>query len=283
MKRWSAILLVSIALCGCENAALLFDIIKGKFIKPEVQFQRMDSVAASFEKLTVNFIFDVTNPNNAGLYLAGYDCHLAVEGITILESRSSNEVTLPPKVKQQLVVPITIVYKDVLSAFKVVREFKSAAYLLSGGVKFRGAIAEEVRVPLSVSGQFPILRPPKISINNIKATDASVLKGMVIDLELGVENPNIVDFLMKDTVFDLTVNRSTVAQCVIENRTLPKEVKSPVTVRLKVSSASIISGLVLALAEDNIDYKIRGTMDLGFGLLPTWKHAFESGGKVKLR
>lgn len=277
-----AILLMSASgISGCEHFGLFSTAIKGDFKKPTLKFLRLDSADVSFERMTLKFVFEITNPNDASIALAGYDAKFAVEGIYFLESKSDTEVVLPEKQATSVTIPITIVFAEMVAAYRQLGQVDDIGYSLQGGVRLRGIVLEEIRIPLGVTGRLPIPKRPSISLSHIQLKDASLREGMNLELQFHIENPNIIDLTIDETSFDLIINRLEVARCGLPKSSIPKKEHGDVPVTVTVQSTSVIRTLLMALAGEHLDYAVRGDVGVTLGSFPPWQYHCQFEGRVK--
>lgn len=112
------------------------------------------------------------------------------------------------------------------------------------------------------------IQPPKINLEDVRVAGMSFLN-MDLEVVLGVENPNNIDFDVKNLKYSLDVNSKTVTTGTMKDKVLVKsKTKTVVSLPIKLQYKDILSSAVMLLEKDGMPYKVQGSADIGPFTIP---------------
>jgi LEA14-like dessication related protein len=169
---------------------------------PKVTFNRLVLTDLTFERIDVDFVFDVENPNPVGLPLSRFDYALGFEGIEILSGNDPNGVELRAEGTSELALPVGLEFLGVYDAVQATRGLDFIGFGLQGGFGFDTDIGP-VDIEFDEEGSFPALRTPTFDLGELNIQSADV-EGVDFGLDIDVDNDHgsaldftNLDFAMK--------------------------------------------------------------------------------------
>lgn len=152
---------------------------------PTVKFQRLDLVALDFERIDVDFVFDVENPNPIEIPLSRFDYALGFEGIEIISGNDPDGLALTAEGSSELALPVGLEFAGIFDVVQATRGLDYIGFGLKGGFGFDTDLGP-VDISYDEEGSFPALRTPKFDLGklNIQSADAeSVEFGLDVDVD----------------------------------------------------------------------------------------------------
>ena len=138
----------------------------------------------------------IENPNPTPLAISRVEYALDLEGRRIAQGTEPGDLALPAATAEgpgtaSVELPVQVRYASVPGVASLLALDRAAAYALSGSVVFLTP-AGEVRVPMSASGSFAVLRAPRFEVEKVVLRSASV-REVALELRLAVMSPNPFD------------------------------------------------------------------------------------------
>ena len=143
--------------------------------RPTASFQSAEIGGVSAEGFTLNFGFDVENPNTFDLPIRDADYALSLGGVKVIDDRATPEGALRANERTSVTVPVRLAFEDLLQAGRSVWAGKGdIPYEFDGSLAFAGggglaAFGAPQRVPLRYSGTLPLRRlltDPEVLLNS---------------------------------------------------------------------------------------------------------------------
>lgn len=121
-----------------------------------------------------------------------------------------------------------------------------------------------------------VVEPPKVKLEEVRISNLSLL-AMDLEIVLGVENPNNIDFDVKNLKYTLDVNSKNITSGTLKEKVLVKsKTKTVISLPLSVAYKDILSSAVLLLQKDGMPYKVQGSAEIGPFTIP-----FNDNGTLK--
>jgi LEA14-like dessication related protein len=130
--------------------------------KPTAAFRSAEIGQLSAQGFTVNFAFDVNNPNGFDLPISEADYGLSLGGVKLIDDRLEPDSAIPAGGSRGVTIPVRLSFEDLLKVEKAIRagggdvpyEFEGALAFSGGGSPL--AQLYPVRIPLRYSGTLPL-------------------------------------------------------------------------------------------------------------------------------
>ena len=108
-----------------------------------------------------------------------------------------------------------------------------------------------------------IIDPPKVILENVKINKMTIA-GVALDIFVIVENPNNIDFEVKNLTYTLDVNEKTVTSGKVNDKILVQaKRKTTVIVPITLKYSDILSSAIMFLNSEAMPYKIKGNAEIG--------------------
>jgi LEA14-like dessication related protein len=259
MKR-IALALLPLTLAGCSE------------LLPTIAFDRFDVQDLSFEKIDTDFVFRVDNPNPVSIDLSTYGYALQFESVQLLAGENDDGFTLEADGGSELSLPVGVVFADAWNLVQATRGEDEIGFGLDGHFGFDTPIGE-ADLPFSESGEFPALRTPKFSFQQIRVGKLDVLTGEAdLEIDLGVDNEHGSMLWFDQFNFDLGLAGTNVVAGTIptlgavEGATT-ETVTLPISANLLNAGVAVITSLI---NKEPLQMQLAASMDVDtpFGVVP---------------
>lgn len=256
MKKFSVIaLLFTLALL--MSCAAVKEFIQ----PPSVNISAVTIADASFEDITLNFDLLVSNPNQFGIQLSGFDYSFALEGKEFLTGDESRDLRIGSLEQSHVNIPVTLNFRQVYNLAKEFESLDSLDYKLAGHFRPGGVLAG-FNIPFSKTGALPNVRIPKISFNGLKVNKMG-LSGVDLELGIGIDNNNVFGFDIGKLDYKIALAGTEVANGLTENlASVPAKGKGEIKIPIKMGFMSLAGPLRSALTGQAVDASIVGGADI---------------------
>lgn len=153
---------------------------------PTVTFNRLALTDLSFEDLSVDFVFDVQNPNPVDLPLERFDYALDLADIEILWGDSPNGIELRGEDTSEMVLPVSLSFQGIYELVTTDRGTDNLPFALRGGFGWDTDIGP-IDITFDEAGEFPALRIPEVQIAQMTVGDVGV-DAADFNLEVDIDN-----------------------------------------------------------------------------------------------
>lgn len=121
-----------------------------------------------------------------------------------------------------------------------------------------------------------VVEPPKVKLQEIHITKLSILNAN-LEIILSVNNPNNINFDVKNLKYSLDINSKTVTTGTMKERVLVKGKETTmVAVPLQINYKDILSSALMLLQKDGVPYTVKGSVEVGPFTIP-----FDDKGNLK--
>jgi LEA14-like dessication related protein len=265
--------LFSITHSGCQHLKQLLD---STVKKPELQYKRLRLQNVSFTGMTMEFEFEMRNPNPVGVKFATLDYQLDFDGHQLFQGKQPKGIELAANGTSPLRVPFTIEYmKFIKSLLSFFQQKNNVPYRLQIGFGFDTSIGI-INIPLDLKGEVPLPKLPKIRIAGAKMGQIS-FSGASFSFSVALKNEGSFPIKMQGLEYGFKIGDISVAtgQSKIVDLDASKEqiLEIPVQVQfLKVGMA-----IAQIIQSRQVPYNFDGRINLGLFQLP-----FSLQGKLQL-
>lgn len=260
---------------GCLTGSDLSSII------PSVKFNSLELTAISWEKIDVNFNFDVDNPNPIDIPLQRFNYGLALSGIDILEGDSPDGLNLSAEGTSQMALPVSLSFAGIYDAVEASRGVDTLPFGLRGGFGWDTDIGP-VDVNFDEEGDFPALRLPEIKLGELAVVDYDSTAAN-FNLGLGVDNDhgsaldfNNLDFNVKFAGVNVGQGKQdTLGE--VEGAT-----EKTLDIPFSVDYGKAVEAIAAAASGDKLKVDLGADMDVDtpFGIVPL---SIDENGNLSIR
>ncbi|MCO4744988.1 MAG: LEA type 2 family protein [Proteobacteria bacterium] len=160
---------------------------------PDVRFDRFDVEDINFQGASVDFVFQVDNPNPVELGLKSFSYNFGMEQVPLFGGDNEDGFQLLALESSPLVLPVSLNWVDTWDAVSATRGLDTIGFGLDGhmgfGIPLERFEGEEIRVPYDEGGEFPALRTPKFQLGKIKVKRLDLLSQSAdLELEFDIDN-----------------------------------------------------------------------------------------------
>lgn len=241
-------------LFGCASLSQLVQ-------KPTVRLNKMNLKDFSFQDITLDFDFAVSNPNPFGVSVAGFDYNFAIQEQNFLSSEQAQQVQILANQTSNVTIPITLKFKELYQMFQAMQDQDEVNYGLTGHVHVKGPW-DVIKIPFNTTGKVPAVKLPKISLEGVKINSLS-FSGVKMNLKIGVENPNIFGFSLQNFQYQVALAGKSLASGTNTNQTnILEKGKTTLDFPLDLDFGAVGNLLMTALKTGEIDYNLVGTAGL---------------------
>jgi len=198
-------LLISALLYLTACTSLKSLIGKASIKNPEVSVKEIKIEGLSFSAADLVCNLSVKNPNTVSLRLSRFEYDLLVEDVSFISGKQETGLEIEADSESLIQLPLRLIYKNLYDTLLALAEKDAADYQLNLSFSFRVPVLGNVTIPVSKSGEFPLLRLPTISlkslhINRLGFTNAD------LSIDILVRNPNPLSMDMSSLQYRLQIN-----------------------------------------------------------------------------
>lgn len=181
-------LLLAAALTFTSGCAYLQQFLKTAFQQPAFSFRNMALNDISLAGLTLDTVWDLSNPNSMGLSLASVDYALFIDEKQVVAGAPPQGLNIPPRGSTELHFPANFKFTDVVAVLETFLNKDTAAWRAEGGLGVQTPVGV-LRLPIAKSGDFEVPKVPLVAFDNPRITNVT-LQGATIEFPLKVTNRN---------------------------------------------------------------------------------------------
>lgn len=121
-----------------------------------------------------------------------------------------------------------------------------------------------------------VVKAPKVMLEDVKISSMR-MNGLNLEIILGVQNPNGIDFDVKNLIYTLDINEKEVTSGKMIGSVLVKaKEKTLVSVPLTLKFSDILSSALMFLKQEGMPYRVKGSAEIGPFTIP-----FDDSGNLK--
>ena len=276
-------ILAAALLCSCS--ALNNFVAEAKPMHPEVDFVGAKLTGLSFDAADLLFDIKIRNPNSVGLKMAGFDYDFLINGNSFLKGDQQETLRIAAEGESVVQIPLSLSYVSIYQAFQSLRNQDVSRYQIKVGFSFELPVLGIVNIPVSKTGEFPLLKLPKVKLASLKLKNLS-LTGADLLLSVQLDNPNAFSMLLEKFQYQFEVGGRDWISGSTEKTTQVAEkgqgvIEIPVSLNLLEMGTSIYKFLA---GDKELNYQFGGKLDLATSLplLGAVSLPFDRSGSIKL-
>ena len=155
LVRQHSVLITLLFILMSTGCASMHTLLKGMGFKdPSIVCRQVEVSHVSLSGVTLEFLFDVTNPNSAGFTIAELDYVLMVNDVEAARGREERRIRIEANGSSEVRLPYTVEYKNLVST--------ALSFVQPQGLSYQLDIRFGLRTPVGV---LPISVQKKDSIS----------------------------------------------------------------------------------------------------------------------
>ncbi len=183
---------------------------------PTVQFESMQLRDLSFKDASVDFVFNVDNPNPVDIGLASFSYDLGLEQINLFSGDDPDGFVLGAEDGSELRLPVTLNFVDTWDAVQATRGEDYVAFDIAGDFGFDTPIGL-VELPYDEGGEFPALRTPKFNLGKLRVKNVNLLtQKATVELDVGVDNEHASNLFFDNLNYNMKLGGKDVGNGIID-------------------------------------------------------------------
>ncbi len=259
VKKGILITLIAIMMAGC---AALRDFAENQ--RPTIQYSSMSIQSIDFSSATIQFNFDVNNPNPVGLTASRYSYEFFVNENSFLSGTQDENLRISRESVSTLSVPVTLRFSEMFNTFSTLFRDDSFAYAINTEVQFDVPGLGMQRLPVNASGTLPIPKVPRFEFGGFDVKNLT-LSGAEMELSLNITNSNSFPIALNRANYQLEVNgRNWLDTSLNEPLRLGESESSQIIIPISLNASQMGNVLVeMMRGTTNFEYKLSGSADVG--------------------
>lgn len=202
-KQNIVILMTAFILTACS---VFESIIKQTNVqKPTVEFTNAKISGLSFDKIDLLFDIKIKNPNAVGINLSGFDYDLLINQNSFISGQQNDPIEIKAQGENVIQLPVSLKFLDIYNTYSDLKNNTESKYQIKCGLNFNLPVLGETRIPISKSGDIPLLKLPEIGISSLKL-DKFNLTGADLTLNVKFINPNAFTMMLDKFNYNFQVN-----------------------------------------------------------------------------
>ena len=202
MKRFLLFSFLILFVTGC--AELLQLLQQSNMKKPNATVVDAQLTGLSFSKADLLFNVKIDNPNNVAISLAGLDYGLTIDQKSLFSGTKNDPLNIDANGSSNVQIPLSLAFEDIYKAVKSLTDKEKSIYNFEGGVSFDLPVLGKFRLPISKSGELPLLKLPKVKIKDISMKSLS-WSGANMQLDIAVKGSGGLNLFLDKLDYGLNI------------------------------------------------------------------------------
>ena len=176
-----------------------------------ITLKEQKAVGLTSSGLVLSFHLNVANSSQAPYFLTSYSYRVLINQREYLSLQTALDRPLPIAARGSTLIslPVKITYELLFQAIPGIEE--KASCDLSGELTFADSRDRQDRLPVAVSGSFPIFKDPEVELLPLQIKDLTV-GGSDLTFEVKFKNPNFFDLIVDRITYKLLFTGKTVSE-----------------------------------------------------------------------
>lgn len=235
--------------------------------KPKLSIDDVSVTRLSLSDIELTFDVQVENPNPMAVTFNDYAYDFKLNEQTFVSGNQSSQTEVAASSSSIIKVPVQFGYRELFNTFQSLRERDETNYSLLINTWVQVPILGRLELPLRKDGTFPVVKVPKISLENLSLKSLSLTKADLV-VDLNIQNPNGFDLNVSDLDYQLDLNGVSPISGTID-RSLELTQNSASTIQLPVSLNLLDLGSAvrdILINRENISFSFSGSSTVGSSL-----------------
>ncbi|MBC8184238.1 LEA type 2 family protein [candidate division KSB1 bacterium] len=253
--------------------------------KPRVSVNDVRLTGLNLQKINLVFDVNIQNPNALSATLAGFDYDFQLGGSSFITGRQDKQLIIESMGQSQVEIPVSLTFKEIYQTYQSLKNQDSTNYKLACGLMFDLPVLGRTRIPVSKSGDVPLIKIPKVNIGSLKLKKLS-FSGADLLLNLELDNPNNFSFVLDKLNYDFAINSKTWAKGLTQEKlSIKKKGKSTVSIPLTLNFMQMGRTIYnIITSNKTLNYNLIGDVDLNSSI-PMMKNVnlpINRSGQIKI-
>jgi LEA14-like dessication related protein len=223
--------------------------------KPTVTFERLDLAHLSLFDATLDFQFNIHNPNVFGATLDRLAYKLAIDEKSVAEGVVNQTIHIGANAGETVSLPVKIDFAELSGSIMELVKKESVAYDLHGAFTVMG-----VNIPYHVDGRLPIPKLPEISLTQVAVSDMTWSAASLL-LRFTLENPNDFPIDMDGLEYAVSLGGISVADGTAKTRaSITAEGQTNLDIKMGVNFLQMGQAVGKLIKDQATPYEISGAM-----------------------
>jgi LEA14-like dessication related protein len=277
------ILVLALSISSCS---VFQGFVNERVKEPQVDFVGAKIAGLSFSGVDLLFDLKIKNPNKIGVKLAGLDYDLLLDGSSFLTGNQTRSIEIPSFGEEVIQLPVNLSFFDIYKTFQNLRDQGLSNYQIKCGFSFDLPVLGAIRIPVSKSGEFPLIKIPKISLESLKIEKLN-LTSANMKLRLKLSNPNAFAMMFKGGNYQLKLNEQNIFSGMMADKDIQIKENGDGIIEMPFSIDFLNIGksaYQMLTGSKSLNYGLNGNFNMGTSL-PLMEKAdfpFELSGKTDL-
>lgn len=252
---------------------------------PKVSFQKLALTSIDFQKVGVDFVFRVDNPNPVSVTSSSFTYDLALEGQRLMQGDQAQGIKLKSSGPSEVALPVSVAFTDIVKLVGALSGKDKVGYTLVGAFGFNTPLGP-VSIPYNTAGDFPMLHKPDIRVAGLRAKGLNLLQQTAtLSLDIGVANKQGGSTLQFNALnYALALGGGQVATGDVASLPAVEKGKEAVVSVPIVLNLGQVGAVVYkaVMSKQAIDFKLAGKVGVGtpWGAVPL---SFDRAGNVPIQ
>ncbi len=252
---------------------------------PRVAVDNVRLTGLNLEQVNLAFELSIDNPNALAATLAGLDYDFLLNDNSFISGQQDKQLTIAARGKSQLEIPVSLSFKKIYDTYQSLKNQDSTSYQFACGLSFDLPVLGRTRIPVSKSGQVPLIKVPDIKIRSLKLNKVT-LSSADLALKLELDNPNAFSLGLDKLNYFFKINNQTWAQGLSQEKMqLNKKGKSTLSIPISLNLFEMgrtVYGLITGSSELNYNFSGNADLKTSVPLLNNFSLPVEKSGKIKI-
>jgi LEA14-like dessication related protein len=265
-------LLICLIVLGCSQTQ---EVIKQVVKPPEVSISSFNYTGINESHADFVINLRVKNPNPVGINFSGLEYKIDLAGKQLASGRNDNGVKIAASGESPVAVPVQVAYQDLIAIYDSTKGQDQVPYMVSCQVDIQTPIGK-VPVPIAMSGNLPVIRPPKIAEVSLKVRKLTLL-GVQMDLYLKIFNPNAFKLDISSADYSLYMQGSNFGTGSVTPSSIPAKDTGTITAPISLNFSGMAGAAYALLNKGSADYQLDYSAKYSIANLPLTVKESKSG------
>ncbi|MDZ7659299.1 LEA type 2 family protein [Fodinibius sp.] len=260
--KFVSVILLTCTLLLLDGCAALED-LSNSIQKPQLSVENVRVSDFNFEEIELTYDIKVNNPNALSVQMLAYDYNLDINENTLVSGDQKKQLAIEASGESTFQVPMRLNFADIYRSVQSLRNSEEASYNFLSNLTFDLPVLGQTKVPVSKEGRIPLLKTPRISLEDFNVTGIS-LSSADINLQLRFDNPNSFVIDVHSLNYDLMINGDQWANgTALEGATIKQKGVTTLNIPISLNISKIgMSAYRLLTGDEAFKYQIKGDFDL---------------------
>lgn len=262
LPKFVSVIPLACALLLLDGCTALED-LSNSIQKPQLSVENVRVSDFNFEEMELTYDIKIDNPNALSVQMLAYDYNLDINENSLVSGNQKKELAIEASGASTFQVPMRLNFVDLYRDVQSLRDSDKASYSFLSNLTFDLPVLGQTKVPVSKKGNIPLLKTPKINLENFEVTRLNFSRAD-INLKLRFDNPNSFEMDVNALNYDLMINGDRwVDGTALKGTTIKKKGITMLNIPISLNISEMgTSAYRLLTGGETFDYQIQGDFDL---------------------